>query len=152
MLSSNFETLNSVSTGPIIGFLTDWSGRYWKNKEGEKDVQETFIIYSGILGSMVLLCLSLFITNHVWFFLIMIPLVSGLVFTYLSMGVAMNFPVVCHGTLFGVMNICGSLFNMLQGPVITRVKAGEGLVMYQLVQTIMTACLVPCLIIVVFIG
>ena len=101
---------------------------------------------------MVLLCLSLFITYYVWFFLIMIPLVSGLVFTYLSMGVAMNFPVVCHGTLFGVMNIFGSMFNMLQGPVITRVKAGEGLVMYQLVQTIMTACLVPCLIVVVCIG
>ena len=155
-LQGRFELVRGIiqiCTGPVIGFITDLSlARIWSKKK-QDDVAGTFIIYGGIVTSMCLLSLALFITvNHVWFYLVIIPLVGGLVFTYLSMGMAMNFPVSCHGTLFGVMNIIGSVFNQAQSPIIKRVKAGEGLITYQSIQLIMTAVLIPCGILVVMIG
>ena len=154
-LQSKFELVRGiiqVSSGPLIGLFTDFSLRLWTSYKGPQDVQKTILIYGLITSSMSLLGWSLFLTRTLWFYLTMVPLVSGFVFTYLSMGVALNFPVCCHGTLFGLMNVFGSLFNMLQGPIIRWVKAGKGLLLYQITQVAMSIVLIPCLLVVIAIG
>ena len=154
-LQSKFELVRGiiqVSSGPLLGLVTDFSLRLWTSYNGPQDVKKTILIYTFITSSMCILGWSLFVIRKLWFYLTMVPLVSGFVFTYFSMGVALNFPVCCHGTLFGLMNIFASMFNMLQGPIIRWVKAGKGLLLYQITQVSMSVVLLPCLLVVIGIG
>ena len=84
------------------------------SKNSSKSFSTVIFLHLGFAGSLF--------GNHLWVTLIFISFLSGLVYNYESTGICFNFPNSCHGCIFALVDLAGSLFAFVQIPIIDQAR------------------------------
>ena len=69
----------------------------------------------------VAFAISLF-GNEIWYTLVFISFLNGLVYSYESIAICFSFPNASHGIIFALVYLVGSLFAFVQIPIIDQGK------------------------------
>jgi len=108
---------------PVIGVATELSMKYWNKKEyKKKDVLKVMLSYVCITISSIIFAISLF-GSEVWLTITFLGFSYGLVYTFESIGVIVNFPVRSQGIIFAIVELIGGLVNFVHIPIIEQVKS-----------------------------